>query len=176
MSKSHWLSKLDSDIVLCTIMVRTDNKHAKLSCAPPNQYKAMLCNAKVYVSTDYIVNLDLDVCCQPQKYYTMHWCPCAPPMYVRCQPTRPQTPYKKCPFFACPLWTTKNWNISGATPTSHRHRSPSSVVCNVVPYPWIGAQCSSHNSAQAQLHQSTCNRQLHISSSTIVVLQNGDSR
>ena len=29
--------------------VRADNEHAKLSCAPPNQYKAMLCATKVKV-------------------------------------------------------------------------------------------------------------------------------
>ena len=38
--------------VLCTIIIRADNKHAKLSCAPPNQYKAMLHTAKVYVGTE----------------------------------------------------------------------------------------------------------------------------
>ncbi len=34
-----------------------------------NRYKPMLCTTKVYVGTDYIVNLDLHVRCQPQKYY-----------------------------------------------------------------------------------------------------------
>ena len=35
-------------------MVRVDNEHAKSSCAPPNQYKAMLCNTKVYVGTELV--------------------------------------------------------------------------------------------------------------------------
>ncbi len=35
-------------------MVRVDNEHAKLSCAPPNQYKAMLCNTKVYIATELV--------------------------------------------------------------------------------------------------------------------------
>ena len=38
--------------VLCTITVRVDNQHAKLSCTPPNQYQAMLCTTKVYVCTE----------------------------------------------------------------------------------------------------------------------------
>ncbi len=35
------------NIVLCTITVRADTEHEKSSCAPPNQYKAMLCTTKV---------------------------------------------------------------------------------------------------------------------------------
>ncbi len=40
--------------VLCTITVRIDDEHAKLSCAPLNQYKAMLCTTKVDISTELI--------------------------------------------------------------------------------------------------------------------------
>ncbi len=51
------------------------------------------CTLPKYMSVQkYIVNLDLHVRCQPQKYYTnIHPCPCAPPVYVRWQPT-----WKKC--------------------------------------------------------------------------------
>ena len=40
----------------------------KLRCALPKSISVQ----------NYIVNLDLHACCQPQKYYTMHPCPCAP--------------------------------------------------------------------------------------------------
>ena len=49
----------------------------KLHCAP----------LKCMSVQNYIVNLDLHVRCQRQKYYTMHPCPCLPPVYVCCQHT-----------------------------------------------------------------------------------------
>ncbi len=40
------------NIVICTIMVRVHSEHAKSSCAPLIQYKAMLCTTKLYVGTE----------------------------------------------------------------------------------------------------------------------------
>ena len=52
-NKKMTTDQLDwQQIVLCTITVRADNEHAKLSCAPPSQYKATLCTTKVYIGTE----------------------------------------------------------------------------------------------------------------------------
>ncbi len=90
---------------LCGSWLRT----CKIVCAPPDQYKAL---PKYTLVQNYIVNLDLHVCCQPQKYYTKCLCLCAPPVYVCCQPT----------------W---KWKVLGASPTSHGHRYP---ACTMAPY------------------------------------------
>ena len=70
----------------------------KLHCAPP----------KCMSVENYIVNLDLHVRCQPQKYYTMRLCPCASPVYVRCQPTLHDHGTKGVPFVHIPYEPPKN--------------------------------------------------------------------
>ena len=83
-----------------------------------------LCCTKVYVG-DRITLWTLHVCCQLQKHYTMHPCPCARPV---------------------------GGNPTSHNPTSHRYRSPlvhhgaqcRSVVHNIVLYPRSGAQRRSH--------------------------------
>ena len=61
----------------------------KLCCALP----------KCISVQNYIVNLDLHVRCQPQKYYRFIYIrACALPVYVHCHPT-----WEKCPtLFWCP--------------------------------------------------------------------------
>ncbi len=59
-------------------------------------------------------------------------CPCVPPvcMFVVNAPYKSALGHpthildKKCPCFACSLWTTKKWKMLGATLTCHGHRSP----------------------------------------------------
>ena len=96
---------------------------------------------------NYIVNLDLHVCCPPQKYYTMHPCPCAPPVYVCHQPAWkkcPQTPQKSIRFVHIPCEPPKKIKMSGATPTSHDIDPPCTPYCTMQV---SGAQCSTvvHN-------------------------------
>ena len=48
-----WFSTIYNDnITLCTIYVVVHNVHEKSSCAPPNEYKAILCTNKEYVGTE----------------------------------------------------------------------------------------------------------------------------
>ena len=108
---------------------KVDNEHAKSSCAPPNLYKAKLYTTKVYVGEPWFACPLLTTKVLYILYVLVHHL-C---MFVV------NTPYKSTfehpiqtrsvHFFACSLWTLKKWKMSGANPTSHRHRSP---LCTMV--------------------------------------------
>ncbi len=104
--------------------------------------------------------------CQPQKYYTLcttclhllstypllktqqiFWCRGATSQKCLLYILVPPNTDKKCPFCACSMWTTKKWKMSGATLTSHGHRSS---LCTMVHYAgwWCTTQVSgAHHSS-----------------------------
>ena len=108
--------------ISCTITVRVDNDNAKSSCAPPNQYKAMLCIKKV-------------VRCQPPKYCIMHPWPCAPPVYA--PPYKSVMEHEKsvC-FLHVPHDPSKNEKCWGRRPPQCCRLSLSSSTVHIWKYGW----------------------------------------
>ena len=144
----------------CTPSKKVDNEHAKSSCAPPNQYKAMLCTTKVYVGTE--------LHCEPwfacslittkilYLYMSMlvnHLC-----MFIVILPVK--SALGKCQGWppllpdigpSCAQWCTTQ--VSGA-----QRRS---VVHSVVMYPRGGAQRSSHKPTHTNKHYLPASRSIY---------------